>query len=32
VEKQAAGGRRWPNWKNPVVWLLGFTFAALVTK
>jgi MFS transporter, CP family, cyanate transporter len=28
MEKQAAGGRWWPNWKNPVVWLLGFTFAS----
>jgi MFS family permease len=28
VEKQAAGGPWWPNWKNPVVWLLGFTFAS----
>jgi CP family cyanate transporter-like MFS transporter len=28
IEKQAAGGRWWPNWKNPVVWLLGFTFAS----
>ena len=29
VDKQAAGGRRWwPDWKNPVVWLLGFTFAS----
>ena len=24
----ASGGRRWPDWKNPVVWLLGFTFAS----
>ena len=23
-----AGGRWWPNWKNPVVWLLGLTFAS----
>jgi hypothetical protein len=29
VDKQAAVGRRWwPDWKNPVVWLLGFTFAS----
>ena len=29
VDKQAAGGGRWwPDWKNPVVWLLGFTFAS----
>jgi CP family cyanate transporter-like MFS transporter len=29
VEKQAAAGRRWwPDWKNPVVWLLGFAFAS----
>ena len=24
----ASGGRWWPDWKNPVVWLLGFTFAS----
>jgi MFS transporter, CP family, cyanate transporter len=24
----AAGGRWWPDWKNPLVWLLGFTFAS----
>jgi MFS transporter, CP family, cyanate transporter len=23
-----SGGRWWPDWKNPVVWLLGFTFAS----
>jgi CP family cyanate transporter-like MFS transporter len=29
VDKQAAVGRRWwPDWNNPVVWLLGFTFAS----
>jgi CP family cyanate transporter-like MFS transporter len=29
VDKKAAGGGRWwPDWKNPVVWLLGFTFAS----
>jgi CP family cyanate transporter-like MFS transporter len=24
----ASMGRWWPDWKNPVVWLLGFTFAS----
>jgi MFS transporter, CP family, cyanate transporter len=24
----AGGGRWWPDWKNPLVWLLGFTFAS----
>jgi CP family cyanate transporter-like MFS transporter len=24
----AIGGRWWPDWKNPVVWLLGFTFGS----
>ena len=29
VDKKAAGGGLWwPDWKNPVVWLLGFTFAS----
>jgi MFS transporter, CP family, cyanate transporter len=23
-----SGGRWWPDWKNPLVWLLGFTFAS----
>jgi MFS transporter, CP family, cyanate transporter len=33
VDKQAAGGRRWwPDWKNPVVWLLGFTFAITTAR
>jgi MFS transporter, CP family, cyanate transporter len=28
-DKQVAGGGRWwPDWKNPLVWLLGFTFAS----
>jgi len=26
--KAASNGRWWPDWKNPVVWLLGFTFAS----
>lgn len=25
--KSAIGGRWWPDWKNPIIWLLGFTFA-----
>jgi MFS transporter, CP family, cyanate transporter len=24
----AIGGRWWPDWKNPVIWLLGFTFGS----
>jgi MFS transporter, CP family, cyanate transporter len=24
----AGGGNWWPDWKNPLVWLLGFTFAS----
>ena len=29
VDKKAAGGGRWwPDWKDPVVWLLGFAFAS----
>ena len=24
----AGGGSWWPDWKNPLVWLLGFTFAS----
>ena len=29
VDKHVAARRRWwPDWKNPVVWLLGFTFAS----
>jgi MFS transporter, CP family, cyanate transporter len=26
AEKAALGGRWWPDWKSPLVWLLGFTF------
>jgi CP family cyanate transporter-like MFS transporter len=28
VERPAAGRPWWPDWRNPVVWLLGFTFAS----
>jgi CP family cyanate transporter-like MFS transporter len=24
----ASGGRWWPNWKNPLIWLLGLTFGS----
>jgi MFS transporter, CP family, cyanate transporter len=26
--RATSSGRWWPDWKNPVVWLLGFTFAS----
>ena len=26
--KRCVGGRWWPDWKNPVVWLLGLTFGS----
>ena len=28
LRETAIGGRWWPDWKNPLIWLLGFTFGS----